>query len=251
MDNADKQDFKETFDGLSEYYQQKAKLTPMALRMYWAGLEDYTLDQVQTAATLHMRDSNGGQFYPKVADFVKQIEGGAITPDMVVSAAKLAKTPFGVMCAMHIGSWDLRSADAFQLRQQAQECLDLLPEWKAKASEGAYTQREIEVLAKYGVNPIQPFREGLPAPVMNHPLEAKYYLALSKESEVLQIEAPTLSGTEGQQVVASIIAGLAVSVVPDYRTNLIPCECCKVPFEEILNICPNPVCGIERCGEKR
>lgn len=259
MDDSNKQEFKETFDAVSEYYQQKAKLTPIALRMYFSGLSEYSMGQVQNAIELHMRDSSGGQFYPKVSDLVSQIEGGPITADMVISAAKLAKTPFGVLCAIHIGSWDLKYADAFQLRQQAQECLDLLPEWREKAKTGSYTNHEIGVLVSHRVNPMQPFREGLPQPNQNQSLEAKYYIEANKQAETeerARLEAlpkpeDPEAAKKGRELLNEVMSGLFSSVTPDYRKNMIPCECCGTPFEEILTICPSPSCGIERSGEKR
>lgn len=254
MNNSDKQRFKDAFEELDAYYRSKNPMTNMGLRLYWATLCEYSIEQVLSAITSHVGDPSCGEFFPKASDIVRQMQGGKITQDMVISAAKLAKTPFGILCAIHLGSHDLANADAFQLRQQAQECLDLLPEWRAREAAGEYSDHELEVMAKRKVNPMQPFMVGLPSPQANQNLEARYYITMNRQAaeadDLLRLEAPAQSKAEGISRVQSIVATLTQSATPDYRSELLACSCCGTMFEEILNICPAPSCGIKRNEEE-
>ncbi|MAF43450.1 MAG: hypothetical protein CMI54_04675 [Parcubacteria group bacterium] len=164
MNPSDKAQFKELCDGLCEAYS-KDPMSQMGLRVYFEALKSYDLDQVITAASKHLADTKHGTFFPKVADLIRCIEGGEVTTDEVISAARLKNTPFGIMCRKHIGHWDLEhQTDMFYLKQRAQECIDLLPEWKVKAIAGEYSDHDISIMLKYGVNPTSPFRNGLPRP---------------------------------------------------------------------------------------
>jgi hypothetical protein len=163
MNSNDRQAFNELMDGLSEYYQ-KDKLNIVALGIYFDALARFEFDQIAHAAGKHVQSSSG-QFYPKAADFIRHIEGHGLTHDQVISAARLAKTPLGVLCRIHIGHWDLEhQSDMFYLKQRAQECLQLIPEWKARALSGEYSDHEISILLKYKVDPTAPVHDGLPAP---------------------------------------------------------------------------------------
>lgn len=164
MDDSNKLEFKELMDATSEYYQ-KDRLSKMALQIYFSALSRFTIDQVQEAISLHIQDSKSGQFYPKAVDIIRHLEGGDLTTDKVISEARLKRTPLGVLCAIQIGSWDLKNqADMFYLKQRAEECLQLLPSWKSRALAGEYTDHELSIMLKHDVNPAAPFQAGLPAP---------------------------------------------------------------------------------------
>jgi len=113
---------------------------------------------------MHLQDTEAGKFYPKAADLIKHIDGGEITSDYIVAAARLADTPLGVLARIHIGTWDLDNLNSFDLKQRAAECLQLLANWKARAMEGEYRDHEISMMVKHGVSPTQPFAMGLAGP---------------------------------------------------------------------------------------
>jgi hypothetical protein len=150
-------------DAVSEYLQ-KEPLSTMAMKMYFQTLKDHSIEDIQVGVTAHLKDPKAGQFYPKAADIIKHIEGGEITADMVIAAAKLADTPMGCLARIHIGTWDLNNQDAFYLRQRATECLQLMPQWRQKAKMGNYSDHDISVMLKYNVNPAAPFAFGLAEP---------------------------------------------------------------------------------------
>lgn len=164
MDDSNKREFKELMDGLSEYYQRE-KLSAPALQIYFASMARFTLAQIKWAITRHVQDTKSGQFYPKVADVVRLIEGGDLTTDEILAEARLARTPLGILCRIQIGTWDLtHQTDMFYLKQRAEECLYLLPEWKHKAASGDYTDHEISIMLKHGIDPATPLYDGLPPP---------------------------------------------------------------------------------------
>lgn len=164
MIDSDKVDFKKLMDATSDYYQ-KDPLTGLTLKMYFAALERFSLDQVKHAISRHIQEPSGGQFYPKAADIVRHIEGSRFTTDEIIAQARLKNTPLGILCWIQIGSWDLMNqTDMFYIKQRAEECLQRMPEWLAKASQGDYTDHEISVMLKHGVSPMSPFANGLPTP---------------------------------------------------------------------------------------
>lgn len=163
MDNSDKHGFVELLNSLSDYYQRE-KLAVMPIKIYFAALEAYSLDDIGNAVTKHLQDTKAGSFYPKASDLIRHLEGGEITADMMIGMARAADTPLGCLARIKIGSYDLSSGDPFYLRQRATECLMALPEWKERAGRGEYTDHEISVMLKYNVSPSAPLANGLAAP---------------------------------------------------------------------------------------
>ena len=169
MNDGDRGQFKALLDGLCEAYD-KDKMSKMALQIYFEAMRRFDIDQVLTAASAHLADPKHGTFFPKVADLIRQIEGGEVTTDHVIAAARAKSTPFGILCRIQIGTFDLdNQTDMFYLKQRAQECLDLLPEWKARAAAGEYTDHEISIMIKHEVDPTGSFDNGLDRPA-NVPL---------------------------------------------------------------------------------
>lgn len=155
---------KDMLDGLSEYYQRE-KLSSIAMRLYFSALEEFDIQSIKNAINVHLKNPSGGQYYPKIADLLEILRGGEVTTDQIIAAARLKSTPLGVLCRIRIGSHDLDNPGSpFYLKQRAEECLQLLPEWKLKAIAGSYTDHELSVMIKHRVNPLAPLHEGLPAP---------------------------------------------------------------------------------------
>lgn len=167
MNNTDKKQFKELFDGLSDYYQSKEKLSKMALQIYFNALVKYDFELITQAVSAHISNTESGKFFPKAGDIIKHLEGGEITSDTLLAAAKLCNSPLGILANIKIGSWDLKMGDSFYLKQRAQECLMLLPSWKERANNGEYTDHEIMIMLKHGVSPMQPFCAGIAGPALS------------------------------------------------------------------------------------
>lgn len=191
MNQNDKREFLDLMKSACAVYGKPANEAGNLAGIYWGVLEEYPMEAVQHAFRKHLKDSERGQFFPKPADLIRFIEGSDISTDQIISAARLAKTPLGILCRIHIGHFDLEhNSDMFYLRQRAEECLQLLPEWKERARTGNYSDHEISIMLKRGVNPTAPMHDGLPAPA-NAPLLAKRAEAVSQGgSHLKQLEAP-------------------------------------------------------------
>ena len=74
MIDSDRTRFAEMLVGLCGYYDRQISEGTTAL--YWRGLCDFSIDEIELAAASHLRDPDRGRFMPKIADFVQAIEGG-------------------------------------------------------------------------------------------------------------------------------------------------------------------------------
>jgi hypothetical protein len=70
------QDFDEFCEMLDLVAEQHNKRLSDGLKMlYWQGLADFDLAAVKQAAFRHLRNPDNGQFMPKIADFIRMLEG--------------------------------------------------------------------------------------------------------------------------------------------------------------------------------
>jgi hypothetical protein len=179
--------FKQSMAMLGEVYDKE--ITPAKLKIYWQLLKQYPIDSIENAVLAHISQPNSA-FFPKPGELIKHIQGDEITGDMIIAAARLCETPLGCLARIKIGQWDLENQDAFYLRQRAAECLQLLPEWKAKAAAGEYTDHEISVMLKYDISPAAPFFAGLAAPANANALLSRVKAISKSERHLKFIEPP-------------------------------------------------------------
>lgn len=66
--------FSTIFMALSEYYGRET--SSMQIELYWQPLQKYAIADIQKAIGLHICNTETGQYFPKVADFVRLLEGG-------------------------------------------------------------------------------------------------------------------------------------------------------------------------------
>lgn len=187
MDNSDKANFKELFDALSELYGQKEKPSTIILQMTFAALERFTFAEVSGAASEHVAKS---KFFPRPADLVEILDGKKIKAEHVLASARLANTPLGILARIHIGTHDLNTQNSFYLADRAEECLQLMPEWQSRASRGDYSDHEISIMLKHGVNPTAPFAFGLAQPVNAQQLAVRAEAIKKTPRHAFLIEPP-------------------------------------------------------------
>lgn len=188
MDDSDKRKFVEILNGTSDYYGV-TPLTHAMLNIYFGGLGDYSIDQVEFAIGKHMADTKVGNWMPKIAHILKHINGSEVTADQVLASARLADTPFGILCRIQIGTYDLEhQTDMFYLKQRAEECLLLLPKWKRDAAQGVFTNHEISIMLKHEVNPLKPFTRGLAAPANKDQLRERIHYVRQSSRHMLTLE---------------------------------------------------------------
>ena len=74
MESTDKQKFMEVIVGAAEIIGKL--LSKVALKLYWNALNNYDLKSVVVAVEECIKNPDTGQFMPKPADIIKQIDGG-------------------------------------------------------------------------------------------------------------------------------------------------------------------------------
>lgn len=164
MNDQDRQALKEFLDGLSEYYSTDKKST-VSVQIYFNALKQYTMQEIMSAASQHLQDPKSGQFFPKVADFVRylkpQFNIADLKPDDVLAMAVEAVTPLGVLARIKIGTWTLfNEIDPFVRRQSALIFLESLPETHERAKLGLFTPHEVATMQKLKVSPKSPLYRG-------------------------------------------------------------------------------------------
>lgn len=58
------------------------EITPFIARIFWESLMRFDFDDVSRAFTVHAQDPDHGQFAPKIADIIRQLEGSTQTQGM-------------------------------------------------------------------------------------------------------------------------------------------------------------------------
>lgn len=75
MKPSDKTRFAQLITDVMAFYKQD--VSTFALSVWWQACERYEFEQVSKALTAHAMDADRGQFAPKPADLVRQLEGTA------------------------------------------------------------------------------------------------------------------------------------------------------------------------------
>lgn len=75
MTEADKPELFSLVADVMAFYRQD--VSPFALQVWWQACNRFELDQVRKALTAHAMDAERGQFPPKPADLVRQLDGTA------------------------------------------------------------------------------------------------------------------------------------------------------------------------------
>lgn len=138
-------------NGLADLYG-KDHYTQDSCKIFFLALSGFSEQEVDRAMAEHVKSSS---FMPRPADLLKHLQGDQdISTDRVISEARNVSSPFGVLCRIHIGSFDLDScSDHFYLKSRAQECIDKLFEWKRKDEKGDYSDHELKMMIKHKINP--------------------------------------------------------------------------------------------------
>lgn len=163
MTESDLVEFTEIMDELRSDYGKKP-LSTLMTKIDFESLRPYSLNQVKRAIIKHRSNPEKSGYCSNPGHLIEYLEGASITADYIVAAARLAETPLGVLARIHIGTHDLNNLNAFDLKQRAAECLQLLPNWKSRAMAGEYRDHEISMMVKHNVNPAQPFAMGIAGP---------------------------------------------------------------------------------------
>lgn len=74
MQVQDMEKFSQVLHWVFSYYEKE--LTDLTFEMYWNGLKDYNIDEVQSAFNAHLQHPEDGKWWPKVSDIIKNCKGG-------------------------------------------------------------------------------------------------------------------------------------------------------------------------------
>jgi len=75
MQQQDFDDFVDIIQVVGEQYNKK--LSDGVIALYWQGLQDYELAAVRDALGRHLRNTDNGQFMPKIADIIRMLQGSS------------------------------------------------------------------------------------------------------------------------------------------------------------------------------
>jgi hypothetical protein len=189
MIDSDLAEFSKLMDGIRNDYG-KPPMSAVMVKIDFEVLRPYSFDQITMAIIKHRSNPAKSAFFPTPGDLIEHLEGGNITAGQIVAAAKLAQTPLGIMARIHIGTWDLANCNSFDLKQRAEEVLQLLPMWKEQARAGEYTDHQISIMIKHSVDPHQPFCMGLAAPIDSTALSARISHVTSTKRHQELLEEP-------------------------------------------------------------
>jgi hypothetical protein len=78
--STEREQFAKMMIGLGEYYGKS--MSPMLIDIYWQGLAAYDYDAVNAAINAHVRNTDTGQFMPKIADVERYMHGNTSTRAM-------------------------------------------------------------------------------------------------------------------------------------------------------------------------
>ncbi len=250
MDNSNLQEFSSVMDMVRANYD-KPPLEAGIKLMWLQQLSDYSIDQVKQSAMQHLRTS---QFAPKLADLISGLQGTKPKAREILAAARLKKTPFGIMAASHIGSWDLNSLDDYALETRAQEVVELYDGWVIDYAAGDIHPRLAANMAKAGIMMGAPFIDGVapPSQEVGGKLLAMANTIIGEEraeSDALRIEQERVAAITPEQIQKNIdrmreaFAGFGVEDKPE-SPSISRCDNCGYLQSEILKTC-------EKCGRKR
>lgn len=65
--------FAKALSALAEYYGRE--LSEGVIALYWQGLQQYPIDDIESAIGRHLQNPDTGQWMPKIADIVRMIDG--------------------------------------------------------------------------------------------------------------------------------------------------------------------------------
>lgn len=75
MQQSDFNDFVDIIQVVAEQYGKR--LSDGVIALYWQGLQDFDLAAVRDALGRHLRNTDTGQFMPKIADIIRMLQGSS------------------------------------------------------------------------------------------------------------------------------------------------------------------------------
>ena len=116
MIDTEKTEFAVLLKSVMDYYGKD--VTPFLVSIYWDGLKRFDFEDVSRALNAHAQNPDSGQFWPKLADLVRMIEGSTESQGMrawskvrsaITSVGKMQSVVFDDplihVCIAEMGGW--------------------------------------------------------------------------------------------------------------------------------------------------
>jgi len=164
MNHDDYDNFLDAIDKTCAVIRKPAIDDSDVLDAWFAVLSKYSFTQVKAAlSSLSVHPQSSFGITPAlIIECMGIVEKSDLTWKGVISLARKPITPIGVLARIHIKSFNLNGEQDVNLHHLAQEFLDDLPEIKARALAGDYSEHEVSVMIERGVRPTAPFMDGMP-----------------------------------------------------------------------------------------
>jgi len=178
MQKHEQDEFKKTMIGLGEYYGKE--ITSSLLEIYWYDLKPLSIDQFKEVVSLHRKNPDNGQFFPKVADIEKMIGGNSKQQEQALTDKSEMQWLVVLGEIKRVGSWgSLKIED-----QQAMAAVQSLGGWKFVCSQ---TQDQLVWLGKRFVDSYKNF-ERTPVEALPNKLAGRISLENHKQNKQPSIE---------------------------------------------------------------
>ena len=92
-------------DASFDYEQYKNK-NSQSIKNDYEILKKLSIEQIYLAYNAHRQNPDTGMYPPTPAHIMKYFRDNILTTDEIIAAARLKKTPIGLLAYIHIGSWD-------------------------------------------------------------------------------------------------------------------------------------------------
>jgi len=198
MNNSDKMTFKKIMDSSCDYYSRE-KITVDVIKIYFSALSEYSINEVSQAISEHMRDVKNGSFFPKISDICRHIDGPILSTDDIIAAARNANTPLGIVARIHIGSHDLKTRDAYYLKQRATEVIQNMSSIKSRSMNGNYTQHELRLMIENNIDPEDRLYPRFQKPNLSKALKMSV-LSIKSEKEKENVEVKSKSNAHDDRI---------------------------------------------------
>ncbi|KAF1009515.1 MAG: hypothetical protein GAK28_00153 [Luteibacter sp.] len=116
MIDTEKTEFAALLKSVMDYYGKD--VTPFLVSIYWDGLKRFEFEDVSRALSAHAQNPDNGQFWPKLADIVRMLEGSTESQGMrawskvrsaITSVGKMQSVVFDDplihVCIAEMGGW--------------------------------------------------------------------------------------------------------------------------------------------------
>ena len=153
-------DIRNELNALTDIYRPTNPLSASSIALYEAALSGYSTEQVRMAIGKYL-ESNA-TYFPSPGKLIEIIAGPKPDPSELIGMARAANCPLGILARIYIGTFDLNNANDFYLKDRAEEFLCGFEQIVKRASAGDYTDHELAIMAKHGVNPAMGLVSGFP-----------------------------------------------------------------------------------------